>query len=75
MVKVEYSRGFTLIEVLVVLLMTSLLVAAVLPNWRAVQTEALTREAQIALARIDLAQRQFRQQHRRYAQRLSLIHI
>ena len=37
MVKVEYSRGFTLIEVLVVLLMTSLLVAAVLPNWQAVQ--------------------------------------
>ena len=71
-VKVEYSRGFTLIEVLVVLLMTSLLVAAVLPNWRAVQTEALTREAQIALARIDLAQRQFRQQYRRYAQRNEL---
>ena len=36
MVKVEYSRGFTLIEVLFVLLMTSLLVAAVLP-WEAVQ--------------------------------------
>jgi prepilin-type N-terminal cleavage/methylation domain-containing protein len=35
-VKVEYSRGFTLIEVLFVLLMTSLLVAAVLP-WEAVQ--------------------------------------
>lgn len=72
MVKLGYSRGFTLTEVLVVLLMTSLLVAAVLPNWRAVRTGALTRDAQIVLARIDMAQRQFRQRYRRYAQRNEL---
>jgi prepilin-type N-terminal cleavage/methylation domain-containing protein len=64
---VARRRGFTLLEALLVLVVMSLLIATALPDWRAVHKDALIRDAQMVLNRIDLQQRQFRQRYARYA--------
>jgi prepilin-type N-terminal cleavage/methylation domain-containing protein len=59
--------AFSLIELLVVVSILSIVVAVATPSWQSVRVASAEREARIVLERLNLKQRQFWQQHSRYA--------
>lgn len=61
------TSAFSLIELLVVVSILSIVVAVATPSWQSVRVASAEREARIVLERLNLQQRQFWQQHSRYA--------
>jgi len=61
------ARGFTLVELMVVLALASLLVATAWPSYRAQTLRAARADAVDALTRLQLAQEKFRAAHGLYS--------
>jgi prepilin-type N-terminal cleavage/methylation domain-containing protein len=61
------AAGYSLIEVLAVLLIIGLVMTFALPGWHAVMTKARRSDATDTLLRLVARQEQFRLEHRRYA--------
>jgi type IV pilus assembly protein PilE len=66
-------RGFTLVEVLVVLALVALLAGAALPAYRGQIHRAARADAVESLTRLQIAQERFRAAHGWYASRLALV--
>ena len=66
-------RGFTLVEVLVVLALAALVVAAALPSYRAQLQRAGRADAVEALVRLQAAQERYRAAHGWYAPQLAAL--
>jgi len=67
------SRGWTLIELMVAVLLTTLLLSIALPSYQAHLHKARRTEAHHALSRVLLAQERHRSQHLGYAESLSSL--
>ena len=59
--------GLTLIELLIVLVITGVLISIAAPSWQNFHADGLLDEARLVLTRLDLKQRAFWQEHGRYA--------
>ncbi|MBL6821704.1 MAG: prepilin-type N-terminal cleavage/methylation domain-containing protein [Luminiphilus sp.] len=59
--------GLTLIELLIVLVITGVLISLAVPSWQGFHGGGVVEEARLVLTRLDLKQRAFRQEHGRYA--------
>jgi len=59
--------GVTLIELLIVLVITGVLISIAAPSWQNFHVDGLLDEARLVLRRLDLKQRAFWQEHGRYA--------
>ena len=59
--------GLTLIELLIVLVITGVLISIAVPSWQGFHVGGVVEEARLVLTRLDLKQRAFRQEHGRYA--------
>jgi len=59
--------GLTLIELLMVLVITGVLVSIAAPSWQNFHVDGVVDEARLVLMRLDLKQRAFWQEHSRYA--------
>ncbi|MEN9366533.1 MAG: hypothetical protein RL489_891 [Pseudomonadota bacterium] len=65
------ARGLTLIEMVVVLTLLALLAAIALPSWQQQLQRGRRGDAIAALARIELAQQDWRSRHAQFAQTLA----
>ena len=59
--------GLTLIELLIVLVITGVLISIAAPSWQNFHVDGVLDEARLVLTRLDLKQRAFWQEHGRYA--------
>ena len=59
--------GVTLIELLIVLVITGVLISIAAPSWQGFHVDGVVDEARLVLTRLDLKQRAFWQEHGRYA--------
>ena len=59
--------GLTLIELLIVLVITGVLISIAAPSWQGFHVDGVVDEARLVLSRLDLKQRAFWQEHGRYA--------
>ena len=59
--------GLTLIELLIVLVISGVLVSIAAPSWQNFLVDGVVDEARLVLTRLDLKQRTFWQEHGRYA--------
>ncbi|MEK9592806.1 MAG: prepilin-type N-terminal cleavage/methylation domain-containing protein [Luminiphilus sp.] len=59
--------GLTLIELLIVLVITGVLISIAAPSWQNFHVDGVLDEARLVLTRLDLKQRTFWQEHGRYA--------
>ena len=59
--------GLTLIELLIVLVITGVLVSIAAPSWQNFHVDGVVDEARLVLTRLDLKQRAFWQEHGQYA--------
>ena len=59
--------GLTLIELLIVLMITGVLISIAAPSWQNFHVDGVLDEARLVLTRLDLKQRAFWQEHGRYA--------
>lgn len=66
-------RGYTLVEIVVVLALAALLAGSALPGWRAHLQRAARADAVEALTRLQAAQERFRAAHGLYADRLAVL--
>ena len=69
------TRGFTLIEVGVVLAVSALLATLALPSWMDQIVRSRRVDATVALQRLQWAQERHRQAHGRYAERLDELRV
>ena len=67
------GNGFTLVELTVVLAITGILAAVAIPPWREQLARARRADAVAALARLQLAQEQYRSVYGIYAPRLEAL--
>ncbi|MDE2615032.1 MAG: type IV pilin protein [Burkholderiales bacterium] len=68
-------RGFTLVEIVVVLALAALLAGAALPSYRSQLQRAARADAVDALTRVQAAQELFRAAHGLYADRLAALAV
>lgn len=61
------NKGYTLIEIMVVLVMIAILLAIAIPNWGSNVLKANRNEARAELSKIQLAQEQYRGNNPTYA--------
>lgn len=66
------ERGFTLVELLVVMAIVAVLAAIAMPSWRATANEALVQQARLVLQRLAIRQQRFRRGHGRFAEQHEL---
>lgn len=67
------GRGFTLVEITVVVAIAALLAGVALPSWRDQWLRSHRVDASAALLRVQLAQERYRQGHAGYAERLDQL--
>lgn len=67
------GRGFTLVELCVVLALTGLLATVAWPSWQAQLQRGYRADAVAALMRVQLAQESFRAHHGLYATQLNVL--
>ncbi len=62
-----FERGFTIVELLVVVSILAVLAALAMPSWRATTNDALIQQARLVLQRLAMRQHRFFRGHGRYA--------